>query len=153
MTDELPMKTKTGGLDFHLAAAACYVPVMMINYVAPPVFLLNEPREHYPVRFHAAQSLLVSAAWIVGTVVTMFLSFVLPLFFIVLGSIVGMEDLFGMLGLLLQLVLTLVLMAVVFGGLIGLIALAVLTAMEKNPRVPVLAGLADRLIGGEPTAA
>jgi hypothetical protein len=70
-----------------------------------------------------------------------------PVFFIVLGGIVGMEDVFGLIGVGLQLLLSLLLMVVLFGGLFGLFALAVLAAMQKDPRVPVVAGFADRLVG------
>ena len=46
MSDDLiAMKTKTGGLDFHLAAAGCYVPVMMLNYIVPDfVHVLKDGR-------------------------------------------------------------------------------------------------------------
>ena len=151
MSDELPMKTKTGNLDFHLAAAGCYVPVMMINYILPVVFLATEPKEHRPVRFHAAQSLLLSGGWIISTVVLAVLTVVVPLAFVLLGNLLGMEDVLGGIGLLIQLLVTLVLLVVVFGGLGGLVLLAVLTAMEKDPRVPVIAGLAERF-AGEPDA-
>lgn len=145
--DDLPTKTKTGNLDFHLAAAGCYVPVMMLNYILPVVFLATEPREHQQVRFHAVQSLFVSGLWILSTVVLGIASFVLPVGFMMLGSVLGMEDVFFSLGILLQLVSTLALFAVLFVGLAGLVGLAVLTGMEKDPRIPVLAVFAQRFAG------
>lgn len=147
MSDDLPMKTKTGNLDFHLAAAGCYVPVMMLNYLLPIVFLATEPREHHPVRFHAVQSLLVSSVWLVATFGLAILTFIVPFGLILIGSLLGMEDVLGGIGLLLQLLISLVLLVVSFGGMGGLVLLAVLTAMEKDPRVPMIAGFAERFVG------
>lgn len=152
MSDDLipQPKTQLGDLDQHVAGAICYVPVMLLNYIAPILFLAMEPKEHYGVRFHAAQSLLYTGIWLIGTFLGTFLVTLAPVLFIVLGAVVGMEDAFALIGLLLQLIGSLLLLAFVFGGMLGFIALAVLTGTKKDPRIPVLAGLADRFVGPRP---
>ena len=147
MSDELSTKTKLGNLDYHLASAGCYVPLMMINVVLPVLFLITEPKESRTVRFHAVQSLILFGVTTVLTVVLIGLSIVLPIGFIVAGGVLGMEDILGGIGMLLQLLTSLVLMGVALLGFVGMVLLAVLAAMEKDPRVPVLASLADRFAG------
>lgn len=144
--DEI-QKTKLGNLDSHIAGAACYVPVMMVNYIAPPIFLLMEPKENTTIRFHATQSLLVTATWFASIFVGMLLMLMVPILLFVVGAALGLEDVFGIIAGLFYLVGVLLTMGATFGGIFVHAGLALLTAMQKNPRVPLLGGIAARFAG------
>ena len=58
-------KTQTLGLDANLAALLCYVPFFPVNVVSPALWLATEPRESRFLRFHALQSLTLSAVAVV----------------------------------------------------------------------------------------
>lgn len=142
-------KTKIADLEPHVAGMICYVPVMMVNYIAPPLFLFTEPSENTYVRFHAFQSLLVTAAWFAA----IFLSFVafigIPIVFVLLGSITGADEIFALLAGLFYFGGALLSIATSFAGLIVHVVLALLTATKKNPKLPILGSLAARLAGYE----
>ncbi|MEW6732208.1 MAG: DUF4870 domain-containing protein [Acidobacteriota bacterium] len=53
-------KTQVLGLDYNIAALLCYLP---FGFIAAIIFLSTEPTDNRFVRFHAIQSLLVTAAW------------------------------------------------------------------------------------------
>jgi uncharacterized membrane protein len=65
-------KTQTLGLDANLAALLCYVPCFPVNIVSPALWLATEPRESRFLRFHALQSLTLSAVVVVLLVAASF---------------------------------------------------------------------------------
>lgn len=153
-------RTKTGNLEFKLAAGACYLPVSFLHLVAAGVFLATEPKEHRFVRFHAVQSLALFAALFGGSMASILLGMmVVPIVVFGLGSVIGgvlanvSEDLagvvFGLAGLLSA--ASYILGAVVGIGLslgflpaMGITGLMVVTG--KEGRWPVLGGLVDRFV-------
>lgn len=58
-------KTQFLSIDSSLAGALCYVPFFAVNLIASVIFLVTEPKSSFFVRFHAMQSLLLTA---MGTV-------------------------------------------------------------------------------------
>ena len=131
---------KTGNLSVHHAAAACYLPVMSINFLASVAFLVLEPRENTEIRFHAAQSLMVQAL-VVGLVV------VGVVLWLVLSVVAGLID--TNLGMLVNFGMLLLVVTVSLLGALGMFALTALAAMEKSPRIPVLGGFAAKFSGHE----
>lgn len=146
--------TKLGNMEMKLASALCYLPVMYIHLIASIAFLAMEPKEHRQVRWHATQSLLVSAAWIVALVVSAGLWIFLPLFVMFGGTFVAalldsdaIAGVSALLGFGLQFLMLFVFLAAAFGGPLALLAGAGMVMMDKEGRIPVFAGLADRLAG------
>ncbi|MEZ4234995.1 MAG: hypothetical protein R3F59_02295 [Myxococcota bacterium] len=155
--DELVLegKTKTGELDFKMAAAACYLPVAMINVLASVVFLATEPKEHRFVRFHAVQSLVLALVSFVGSMgLVVGGMMVLPLVIMVFGGALGSvlpsdlaDMVFGVLSLLAGL-------SYVVGGLGGMLVALAYPAVSllmlfmvftgKHLRLPLLGGIATR---------
>ncbi|MEZ4317379.1 MAG: hypothetical protein R3F61_07735 [Myxococcota bacterium] len=154
MSDFGPL-TKTGNLQPHLAAAACYVPVMYVHLLASLVFLVTEPREHRFVRFHATQSMLVTAGWLGSTVVLLILMVLAPFLGIFLGALLSAasEELGALLmfvGILGEIFFGMLAILAAFAGPVVLFGCTLMAAMEKDIRIPVLAGLADRFAGPVP---
>lgn len=157
---EIEGKTKTGNLDFKLAAAACYLPVSFLHLVAAVVFLAAEPKEHRFVRFHAVQSIVLFAVIVGGSLATVVLGMVVfPLILVVVGiplsgaaSAVS-EDLAGLIGAIVGL---LSFVSYVGGAVIGIglslvfmpafLGTAVLVMTGKTGRWPVFGGLAERFV-------
>lgn len=144
--DEI-QKTKLGDLDSHVAGAICYVPVMMVNYIAPPIFLLMEPKENTTIRFHAAQSLLVTATWFASMFLGFLIMMAVPVLLLVVGSATGLDEVFGLVAMLFYAGGALFTILASFAGLFAHVGLALFTAMQKNPRVPLLGGIAARFAG------
>lgn len=146
-------KSKLGELDFKIAAAACYLPVMYVHLIASLAFLAIEPRENRPVRFHAGQSLLISAGWLGGTFLMLFVWVIAPMVLmmggIVVGEAVGSEAVIALgmafAGLVYFLALILV-FVILLAGPVLLVGCMLFTATGKDVRVPVLASLVDRLV-------
>jgi uncharacterized membrane protein len=61
--------TKTGGLQYNVAALLCYLPVFGISFFSSLIWLLTEPKESKFVRFHAIQSLMLMVCGI-GLIMT-----------------------------------------------------------------------------------
>ncbi|HKV38913.1 MAG TPA: DUF4870 domain-containing protein, partial [Blastocatellia bacterium] len=60
-------KTKVLGLEYNIAGLLCYLPVCCINLISSILFLVTEPKENKLLRFHAIQSLgLTAVAVILG---------------------------------------------------------------------------------------
>ena len=137
--------TQTGNLPVHYAAAACYLPVMSIGFIASIAFLVMEPKENTEIRFHAVQSLLYQAVFIGGTILGSVVLTMLQVIGVIVISMISdsLVGLFSLLMMLVWLVFTLLVMV----GAAGLLGLTVLAAMEKSPRVPVLAGQAAKFSG------
>lgn len=123
------------GLDENVAGALSY----LVGFVTGLIFFLIEKENDF-VRFHAAQSMAFSgllfvayiALSIVGTVITTVMFSSTSTFFV--GSIVSMV--FGLVWLVLAL-----------GGLATWLYLLVSSYQGKTPRIPIVAGIADKLIG------
>lgn len=123
------------GLDENVAGALSY----LVGFVTGLIFFLIEKENDF-VRFHAAQSMAFSgllfvayiALSIVGTVITTVMFSSTSTFFV--GSIVSMV--FGLVWLVLAL-----------GGLATWLYLLVSSYQGKTPRIPIAAGIADKLVG------
>lgn len=133
--------TKTGGLAFNLAAAACYLPISPINLIASVLWIATEPKESRFVRFNAFQSLI----WMFGG--GFGLGVVVSVLSIVFGVVSGLGILPDSLVLIASLLLMLVDLLV-----IAVFFLVTLFAMYKAFsgqvfRLPVIGGLAERFAG------
>ncbi|KYH24078.1 hypothetical protein HAPAU_41570 [Halalkalicoccus paucihalophilus] len=123
------------GLDENVAGALSY----LFGFVTGLIFFLIEKENDF-VRFHAAQSMAFSgllfvayiALSIVGTVITTVMFSSTSTFFV--GSIVSM-------------VLGLVWLVLALGGLATWLYLLVSSYQGKTPRIPIVAGIADKLVG------
>lgn len=103
-------KTQTLSLDFNVAGMFCYMPFFAISLIASIIFLVTEPKNNIFVRFHAIQSLLLSAS---GTILGILLGIAWPIVIILTAALArgGGEALipivvFGMLGLFFLLMIT-----------------------------------------------
>lgn len=122
------------GLDENVAGALSY----LFGFVTGLIFFLIEKENDF-VRFHAAQSIAFSgllfvaymALSIVGTVMTTVLFSSTSTFFV--GSIVSI-------------VLGLVWLVLALGGVAAWIYLLIKAYQGKTPRIPVAAGIADKLM-------
>lgn len=135
--DEIEMESESTettdsstGLESNLAGALTYV----LGFVTGVVFFLIEREDEF-VRWHAAQSIAVFGGLVVLNVVLT-----------VLGVVVGLA-LDGVLGGLVGLLLTLVGLALGLASLVAWIGLMVTAYQGKTVRVPVFAGVADRIAG------
>lgn len=118
------------GLDSNLAGALTYV----LGFVTGVVFLLVEREDAY-VRWHAAQSIAVFGGLVVLNVALT-----------AVGVVFGIA-LDGVLGALFGLLLTLVGLALGLASLVAWVGLTVTAYQGRTVRVPVFAGLADRIAG------
>lgn len=82
-----PSKTQFLSIDFSLAGALCYVPFFAVNLIASVIFLVTEPKGSIFVRFHAMQSLLLTA---MGTVLAVIMGIVW-FFMVIVGASMGNE--------------------------------------------------------------
>jgi uncharacterized membrane protein len=62
---QLPTKTTVLGLDQNVAGLLCYIPIPLIGLVSSLVWLGTEPKSNRFVRFHAFQSLALTAVSLV----------------------------------------------------------------------------------------
>lgn len=116
-----------------LMAALSYV----IGFVTGIVVFLMEKDDPF-VRFHAAQSIALSALLFVASIVlTIVQTFAFALFFS--SATAG-------LGALVSLLLGLVWLVVGFGAFIAWLYLIVKAYQGTTPRIPVAAGIADRIV-------
>jgi uncharacterized membrane protein len=118
------------GLDSNLAGALSYV----LGFITGAIFLIVEKDDEF-VRFHAAQSVAVFAGLLAVNVGLTLVSIVIG---IAIGGILGslVSGLLGLLGLLIGL-----------AGLAAWVGLMVTAYQGKTVRVPVAAGVADRIVG------
>jgi uncharacterized membrane protein len=118
------------GLDSNLGSALTY----LFGFVTGIVFFLVEKEDEY-VRWHAAQSIAVFAGLVA-----------LNVGLTVVGIVLGLA-LDGILGGLIGLVLSLLGLVVGLVGLVAWIGLMVTAYQGRTVRVPVFAGVADRIAG------
>ncbi|RJT02674.1 DUF4870 domain-containing protein [Halococcus sp. IIIV-5B] len=123
------------GLDSNVAGALSYV----FGFVSGLIFYLIEKEDEF-VRWHAAQSIALSA---VVAVVSIALSFVGTA--ISVATFSGSSGLF-LVGSLVSLVLGLVWLVVTVGAVAVWLYLIVRAYQGKTVRLPVVATLADRLV-------
>ncbi|MFB6189529.1 MAG: DUF4870 domain-containing protein [Halapricum sp.] len=128
--------TETGtGLDDNVAGALAY----LLGIVTGVVFYVLEPDNEF-VRFHAAQSIAISAVFFVAGLVVAFLGTILSALFFS-GSMGGF-----LVGGFLSLVLSLVWFVVLIAGFALWLYLMYQAYQGNTPRIPIAAGLADRLL-------
>lgn len=127
--------TPTAGIDENVAGALAY----LFGIVTGLVFFLVDDRAF--VRFHAAQSIAMTVVWFVGYVVISVLQLLVSALFFAGGGVAA-------LGGALSLLLGLVWLVVAVGGFGLWLYLLVRAYQGVTPRIPVVAGLADRLLGG-----
>lgn len=124
------------GLDENVAGALSY----LLGFITGIVFYFVDSDREF-VRFHAAQSIVFSAAVFVASIVLSILGALVPLLFLgdafvtggIVASLVGL--LFGLVSLVLSL------------GVFALWVFLMVRAYQgKRTRIPVVAGIADRLV-------
>lgn len=79
---QLTGRTAVMNLDYKIAAILCYTPVLLIDIIAPIVWLKTEPKSNKELRFHAIQGLLISIITIALAVIN---STVMTMLSVVLG--------------------------------------------------------------------
>jgi uncharacterized membrane protein len=134
--EEAPEAETSTGLDENIAGALSYV----LGFITGIVFFVLEPENEF-VRFHAAQSMVLSVGVVILSIGLSILSAMLSVLFI--------GDLFatgGILTGLLSLVLGLVSLVLSAGVFVLWLYLIVRAYQGRTPRVPVVAGVADRLV-------
>lgn len=125
-------RTNDTGMEPGVMAALSYV----LGFVTGLIVYLVEKEDRY-VRFHAAQSMALSVLLFVASIVlTVVQTFVFALFF---------SNATAGLGAILSLVLGLVWLVVGLGGFVLWAYLIVRAYQGATPRIPVAAGLADRI--------
>ena len=112
------------GLTPNVAGALCYV----LGFITGVIFLMLE-KDRF-VRFHAYQSIIVSAAWIVFWVA-----------FSILSGILGMIPFLGILVVLVGLLLSL---GLGLGGFVLFILLIVRAYQGKTWKLPYIGDMAER---------
>lgn len=122
------------GIEGNLLAVVSYV----LGFVTGVVVLLVE-RENQFVRFHAAQSIVLFAALFVASIVLSVVGMLSTLLFA--GNSAGMF----LVGGLLSLGLSLLSLVVSVGAFVLWIYLMIRAYQGKTPRIPVVAGVADKL--------
>lgn len=127
--------TNATGLDSNVAGALSYV----LGILTGIVFYVIEPDDEF-VRFHAAQSIVTFGLLILVSVGFSVVATALSLVFLT-GSPGGF-----LVGGILSLVLGLVWLVFAVGSLGLWIYLIVRAYQGKTPRVPIAAGIADRLV-------
>ncbi|WP_254545772.1 DUF4870 domain-containing protein [Halomarina pelagica] len=129
-----PTSTTDSGLDSTVLAALSYV----LGFVTGLVVYLVERDDEY-VRFHAAQSMTVFGLLFLASVaLTVIQTVALGVLFVDVSTFV--------VGSIVSLVLSLVGIALWLGGIALWLYLIVRAYQGKTPRIPVAAGLADRLV-------
>lgn len=141
MSDDTQLTT-LGNLEPKIATTLCYLPVMSVNLLASIAFAATE-KENKLVRFHAFQGLMLVGGIMVSGFLFGILYTVCAIVLGIVDGILGLNGLLAMLGNLALLLVLLLYIAVVVIVPFGMTAMAF---MEKAPRLPVLAGIADRFV-------
>lgn len=122
------------GLDGNVAGTLSY----LFGFVSGLIFYLIEKDDSF-VRWHAAQSMAFSGVLIVAYIALTFL-----------GTVVSVAAFSGstggfLIGSLFSLILGLVWLVVALGGFVAWVYLMVKAYQGETPRMPVAAGIADKL--------
>ncbi len=128
-------KTQTLNLDYNVAAGLSYLPVCLINPIAPIIWLTTEPKENRFVRFHAMQALFLlgmTIAGIIGVVVVFgILGAVLSTVSEALAAIVGLIGFLAYIG--------------VFLAFIGLSIMGIVKGWSGQVwKMPIIGNLAEK---------
>ena len=116
------------GLDSNVGAMLCYMPLCGISLIYSIIVLVTE-KTNKTVRFHAFQSLLLTAV-----------AFVAYLAVLIVGGGLTVATGSSILG-----ILTLLLYIAVFLGFIGLMIFGCIKAFQNsNYRIPVIGDMADK---------
>jgi len=116
------------GLDANVGAMLCYLPICGVSLIYSIIVLVTDKTNKF-VRFHAFQSLLLTAAYIVGIMAVA----------IVGGVLVAVTN-SGILGLLVSL-----LYFVVIIGFIGLMIFGCIKAYQNSGfKLPIIGDMADK---------
>ena len=114
------------GLDTNVGAMLCYMPICGISLIYSIIVLVTD-KTNKAVRFHAFQSLLLTAAYIVGVFAVS-----------ILGVVVSQVS--GMLGGLISLLSVLVIFA-----FLGLMIFGCIKAYQgRDYKLPVIGDMADK---------
>lgn len=125
-------RTNDTGMEPGVMAALAYV----LGFITGIVVYLVEKDDQF-VRFHAAQSMAISVLLFVASIVlTVVQTFVFALFF---------SNATAGLGAVLSVVLGLVWLVVSLGAFVLWLYLIVRAYQGATPRIPIAAGLADRI--------
>ena len=123
------MNNKTAlGLDSNIGAMLCYMPLCGVSLIYSIIVLVTD-KTNKTVRFHAFQSLLLTAAYVVGIVAVA----------VVGGVLVGATG-SGILGSLVGLIY----FAVLFGFIVLMIIGCVKAFQNSNYKLPVIGYMADK---------
>ncbi|HEV7701205.1 MAG TPA: hypothetical protein VGO43_13320 [Pyrinomonadaceae bacterium] len=122
------------GLDQNVAAGLAYIPVCLCHLIVSIGILATDKGNKLP-RFHAIQSLLISAAMIVGYVVT----FVIVMIFVVIAGVLNVPGI-AFIGFIFYFVL----LAYILALLVGLIISCINGFQGKVFKLPVIGNLADK---------
>lgn len=99
------------GLDKNVGSLLCYLPICLISVIYSIIVIVTD-KENRDVRFHAFQSLLISAVYIVLIIVIQVLG-------AVVGGATGSGALAGLIGLLALVIIVAFLGAMIFGMIKG----------------------------------
>ncbi|WP_121741561.1 DUF4870 domain-containing protein [Natronorubrum halophilum] len=128
-----PTETESG-LDENVAGALSY----LFGFVSGLIFFLIEGDNQF-VRFHAAQSIVVSGLVVLASIV-------LSIGGTILTTVMFASTSTVIIGSIISLLLGLVWLGLTLGGFAVWVYLIVTTYRGKTTRLPVVAGIADKLV-------
>ena len=117
-----------------MAAGLAYIPVCLCHFIVSIGILATDKTNKLP-RFHAVQSLLISAAMIVGYIIT----FVIVMLFVVMAGVLNAPGI-AFIGFIFYFVL----LAYILGLLVFLIIACINAFQGKVYRVPFIGNMADK---------
>lgn len=120
------------GLDSNVGALLCYLPVCAISLIYSIIVIVSDKENRF-VRFHAFQSLLLTALYIVVIIAVQVVSAVLV-------GVTGSSALAGLVGLLALVVVVAFLGAMVFGMIKGY--------QGQQFKFPVVGDMAEKWANG-----
>ncbi len=134
--DEPQMSQRSGtGLDENVGGALSY----LLGFITGIIMYFVEPENEF-VRFHAAQSIALSAVLIVISIVLSVIStLVTTLFFVNSAGTFALAS-------ILSLIIGLIYLVFAVGSFALWIYMMVRAYQGKTPRIPIAAGIADRMV-------
>ncbi len=134
--DEPQMSQRSGtGLDENVGGALSY----LLGFITGIIMYFVEPENEF-VRFHAAQSIALSAVLIVVSIVLSIIStLVTTLFFVNSAGTFALAS-------ILSLIIGLIYLVFAVGSFALWIYMMVRAYQGKTPRIPIAAGIADRMV-------
>lgn len=133
-----PSGPKTAvGLEPNLAAAVSYI------WIVGLVFFIMEKENRF-VRFHALQSILYGALWIVVVIALSIVNIIIALIFGVVASAAG--DAGGIIGIVVWLISMLIWVLLPLAFLAMLIYAAVQAYQGKTFKIPIVGKIAENIV-------